>query len=175
VVDRPLLGFTLAQGNPEKRWISYTISGAGPKFAIPPNEANYASPPAEGEFGADAWMVQMMPHMHLRGKDMTYKLIFPDGREQIILNVPKYDFNWQLVYQPEKPIFIPKGTKLHVDAHYDNSAANKFNPNPNITVYPGRMTWEEMMSPFFGVIVDSKTDPSKVLKLSFGTVAGSGA
>jgi hypothetical protein len=117
----------------------------------------------------------MMPHMHLRGKDMTYRLTFPDGREQVILNVPKYDFNWQLVYQPIEPIFVPKGTKLHIDAHYDNSSSNKFNPNPNITVYPGRMTWEEMMSPFFGVLVDSKTDPTTVLKLKGLTVNGSGA
>jgi hypothetical protein len=175
VIDRPLVGFTLAENQPEKQWISYTISGAGPTFAIPPNEPNYQSPPAEAEFGADAWMVQMMPHMHLRGKDMTYRLIFPDGREEVILNVPKYDFNWQLVYQPIKPIFIPKGTRLKVDAHYDNSTSNKFNPNANNTVYPGRMTWEEMMSPFFGVIVDSKTDPKTVLKLRGRTVVGSGA
>jgi mono/diheme cytochrome c family protein len=175
VVDRPLLGFALAKAPTPMRWISYTLSGAGPKFAIPPNEPNYQSPPADAEFGTDAWMVQMMPHMHLRGKDMVYKLTFPDGREQVILNVPKYDFNWQLVYQPMKPIFIPKGTRLHVDAHYDNSTGNRFNPNPNITVYPGRMTWEEMMAPFFGVIVDSKTDPAKVLKLLGDTVIDGGA
>jgi hypothetical protein len=175
VVDRPLLGFTVTDKAPEKRWISYTISGAGPTFAIPPNEGNYASPPAEAEFGADAWLVQMMPHMHLRGKDMTYRLTYPDGRTQVVLSVPKYDFNWQLVYQPLTPIFMPKGTKIRIDAHFDNSTANKFNPNPNNTVYAGRMTWEEMMSPFFGVVVDSKTDPRSVLKLRGGTVASDGA
>jgi hypothetical protein len=106
---------------------------------------------------------------------MTYRLIFPDGREQVILNVPKYDFNWQLVYQPISPIFVPKGTKLHIDAHFDNSSGNKFNPNPGVTVYPGRMTWEEMMSPFFGVLVDSKIDPTTVLKLIGLTVNGTGA
>jgi hypothetical protein len=70
---------------------------------------------------------------------------------------------------------VPKGTKLRIDAHYDNSSSNKFNPNPNITVYPDRMTWEEMMSPFFGVLVDSKTDPTTVLKLKGLTVIGTGA
>jgi hypothetical protein len=174
VVDRPLIGFTLAQNPPENRWISYAISGAGPTFAIPPNEGNYASPPAEAEFMTDAWLVQMMPHMHLRGKDMIYRLTYPDGRNEVVLNVPKYDFNWQLVYQPAKPVFLPKGTKIRIDAHYDNSPANKFNPNPNSTVYPGRMTWEEMMAPFFGVIVDSQTDPATVLKIRQGTV-GDGA
>ena len=175
VVDRPLIGFTVADAPPEKQWISYNISGAGPTFAIPPNESNYASPPAQAEFGADAWLVQMMPHMHLRGKSMTYKLIFPDGREQIVLNVPKYDFNWQIVYNPVQPIFIPKGTKLHVDAIYDNSTLNKFNPNPTRTVYPGRMTWEEMMSPFFAVMIDGKTDPRTVLRLRGTTVNSEGA
>src|SRR5205085_2580251 len=82
-------------------------------------------------------------------------LTYPDGREETVLNVPKYDFNWQLVYQPMKPLFVPKGTKLRVDATFDNSPGNKFNPDPRRTVYPGRMTWEEMMSPFFGVITDS--------------------
>jgi hypothetical protein len=175
VVDRPLIGFTVAPEPPENRWVSYAISGAGPGFAIPPYEGNYKSPPADAEFGADVWLVQMMPHMHLRGKTMTYELTFPDGRKQTVLNVPKYDFNWQIVYQPTKPIFIPKGTTIHIDATYDNSTANKFNPNPGQTVYPGRMTWEEMMSPFFGVVVDSKTDVNSILKLRGQTVITPGA
>jgi len=175
VVDRPEIGFTVASTPPEKRYISYNISGANAQFAIPPNEPNYASPPAEATFGADAWLVDMMPHMHLRGKDMTYHLIYPDGRDEVVLNVPKYDFNWQVVYNPETPIRIPKGTKLHVDAHYNNSASNKFNPNPNRVVRPGTMTWEEMMSPFFGVIVDRDVDPKTVLKRGRGTVEGAGA
>jgi hypothetical protein len=174
-IDLPELGFTVAATPPEKRYISYNISGAGPTFAIPPNEANYQSPPAEATFGADAELVDMMPHMHLRGKDMTYHLIYPDGKDQIVLNVPHYDFNWQVVYNPTTPIRIPKGTKLHVDAHYNNSASNRFNPNPNRTVFPGTMTWEEMMSPFFGVIVDRNVDPKTVLQRGRLTVEGAGA
>jgi hypothetical protein len=133
-------------------------------FAIPPNEGNYSSPPADATFGADAELVDMMPHMHLRGKDMTYHLIYPDGRDEIVLSVPHYDFNWQVVYNPATPVRIPKGAKIHVEAHYNNSTSNKFNPNPNRTVYPGTMTWEEMMSPFFGVIVDRNIDPRTVLQ-----------
>jgi len=174
-VDVPLLGFTVADTPPEKRYISYNISGAGPMFAIPPNEANYMSPPADATFGADAQLVDMMPHMHLRGKDMTYHLIYPDGRDEIVLSVPHYDFNWQVVYNPATPVQIPKGAKLHVEAHYNNSVSNKFNPNPNRTVYPGTMTWEEMMSPFFGVIVDRNIDPKTVLQRGRLTVEGAGA
>jgi len=164
VVDRPLIGFTVAQTPPEKQWISYGISAGGPKFAIPPNEGNYSSPPMDAEFTTDVELVQMMPHMHLRGKDMTYHLVYPDGRDQIILNVPKYDFNWQIVYQPMTPIRIPKGTRVHVDAHYNNSPSNKFNPDPSRTVYIGRMTWEEMMAPFFAIIVPKDVDGATVLK-----------
>jgi hypothetical protein len=64
---------------------------------------------------------------------------------------------------------------MYVDAHYDNSAANRNNPNPNRTVYLGRMTWEEMMAPFFGVLVDANADPTKVLKLGTFAVQGGGA
>jgi hypothetical protein len=175
VVDRPLIGFTVAEQPAGKQWIGYAISGASADFAIPPQEPNYKSPPAEAEFAADVWLVQMMPHMHLRGKDMTYRLIYPDGREEVVLNVPKYDFNWQIVYNPIKPIFAPKGTRLHVDAHFNNSVSNKFNPDPSRTVYRGRMTWEEMMSPFFSVITDAKTDPKTILKLRGQTRIENGA
>ena len=92
-----------------------------------------------------------------------------------MLSVPKYNFNWQIAYQAATPIKIPKGSRLKVEAHYNNSSSNKFNPDPNRTVYPGRMTWEEMFNPFFGVIVDKGTDPTRVMKLLFGTVAGDGA
>jgi hypothetical protein len=175
VIDRPLIGFTMAEKPPEKQWLSYAISGAGPTFAIPPQEPNYKSPPADAEFLSDVWLVQMMPHMHLRGKDMTYHLIYPDGRDEIVLSVPKYDFNWQIVYNPVKPIFAPKGTRLYVEAHFNNSTSNKFNPDPNRTVYRGRMTWEEMMSPFVSVITDRGTDVQNLLKLRGQTRLENGA
>ncbi|HKE83815.1 MAG TPA: hypothetical protein VKB50_08680 [Vicinamibacterales bacterium] len=175
VVDRPLIGFTVAEQAPAKRWMSYGIVGGGPDFAIPPNEPNYKSPPFDLEFTADAELVELMPHMHVRGKDMTYHLVYPDGRDEIVLSVPKYDFNWQLLYQPTKPLRVPKGTKMYVDAHYDNSASNRANPNPNRTVHLGRMTWEEMMAPFFGVLIDATTDPNSVIKLGRFTRQGDGA
>jgi hypothetical protein len=85
--------------------------------------------------------------------------------------VPRYDFNWQLGYDLAQPIKIPKGTKLIVTAHFDNSVNNKFNPDPTRTVYYGNQTWEEMMMPFFGVIVDKKVDSKKVL-VGAGPVIG---
>ena len=98
---------------------------------------------------------------------MTYKLVFPDGKEQIVLNVPRYDFNWQFGYQLAQPIKVPKGSKLIVIGHYDNSANNKFNPDPGRTVYQGNMTWEEMFAPFFAITVDKTIDPAKALRIPF--------
>jgi hypothetical protein len=175
VVDRPMFGFTVSEEPPARQWLATQVSGAGPTFAIPPNDGNWNAPPAQVEFLADVELVQMMPHMHLRGKDMTYHVIFPDGRDEIVLSVPKYDFNWQIAYQAATPIKIPKGSRLRVDAHYNNSSSNKFNPDPSRTVYPGRMTWEEMFNPFFGVLVPQGTDPNRVLRLMRGTVTGDGA
>ena len=81
--------------------------------------------------------------------------------ETVILNIPRFDFNWQLGYNTS--IKVPNGTILHVDAHYDNSPNNKFNPNPNRTVYYGEMSWEEMMTPFFGVVVDKDADVKHII------------
>jgi hypothetical protein len=78
----------------------------------------------------------------------------------------KYDFDWQLGYELESPIPAPRGTKVQVTAHFDNSANNRFNPNPNRDVWWGDMTWEEMMIPFLGVIVDPDVDPTKVIGYS---------
>ena len=143
-------------------------------FAIPPNASNFETEPAEFTFLVDAELHWMSQHIHLRGKDMKYKLVFPDGREQVVLNVPRYDFNWQLGYDLAEPIKVPKGTKMIVVAHYDNSANNKFNPDPDRTVYYGNMTWEEMFSPFFAITVDKSVDPAKAVKAP-RTAAGGGA
>ena len=118
----------------------------------------------EGTFLQDAELVWMSPHMHLRGKDMTYTLIYPDGRPETVLSVPRYDFNWQLGYALAEPIRVPKGTRMVVTAHFDNSSANRFNPNPTRTVYYGEMSWEEMMAPFFSVVVDRGATRNPIFK-----------
>jgi hypothetical protein len=160
------VGFTVAKEPPQRKFV--TVAGSSQTdsdtFAIPPNAPNWESPPMIVNFLEDAELVWMMPHMHLRGKDMTYEVKYANGDSQIELQVPHYNFNWQLGYQPAEPIKLPKGTTLIGTAHYDNSSNNKFNPNPNQTVYYGDMTWEEMMAPFFGVLVDKSIDDKKVFK-----------
>ena len=171
-IDTPELGMTVTRQAPQRTMIESFTGTGGPGFAIPPKEANYAAPPQQVTFLADAELVWMSPHMHLRGKDMTYKLVYPTGESNIVLNVPKYDFNWQIGYEVAKPIKVPKGSKLVVEAHYDNSPNNKFNPNPDQTVYEGNMTWEEMFAPFFAITVDKSVDPQKAVTAPQGARGG---
>ncbi len=168
------VGFTVAAEPPQRKFV--TVAGSSvtdaDSFAIPPNDPDWASPTMELTFLEDAELVWMMPHMHLRGKDMKYTVVRPNGDSEVELYVPHYDFNWQLGYYEAKPIPLPKGTKLIGAAHYDNSANNKYNPDPNSTVYYGDMTWEEMMAPFFGVLVDKSVDDKKVFKYLRGANSG---
>src|SRR5204862_7363235 len=124
---------------------------------IPAGDGNYETK-GELTFNQDADLVWFMPHMHLRGKDMSYRLVYPDGREQTVLNV-KYNFNWQLGYEVQEPIKVTKGTKMIVTAHHDNSANNPMNPNSSQLVPWGEMTAQEMMLPWFGVVVDRDEQP----------------
>ena len=96
----------------------------------------------------DINIVSYFPHMHLRGKDMSLTALLPDGTRKPLLNVPAYDFNWQLFYYPKETVTLPKGTLVDLVAHYDNSAANRNNPNPNKEVTFGEQSSDEMM---FGV------------------------
>jgi mono/diheme cytochrome c family protein len=100
---------------------------------------------AEHAFKEDVRVTDFMPHMHLRGKDFRFQAIYPDGKKETLLSVPAYNFNWQSGYRAEKPIRLPKGSKIHCLAHFDNSAKNPHNPDPRIPVFWGDQTWEEMM------------------------------
>lgn len=105
---------------------------------------------------ADTIITSFTPHMHVRGKDMTYIATYPDGRTETLLFVPKWDFNWQITYQLKEAKRMPKGTKIEVIAHFDNSPQNKFNPDPTKDVRWGDQTWEEMMIGFWGTIVENR-------------------
>ena len=100
----------------------------------------------------DTYLSNMMPHMHVRGKSAKYTVKYEDGTEVVALSVPNYDFNWQLSYVLEEPIFMPKGTVLEAEFHYDNSGANRHNPDPTAEVHWGDQTWEEMMLGYYGTV-----------------------
>jgi hypothetical protein len=108
------------------------------------------------------------PHMHLRGKDIMYTLVWPDGRTQVLLDVPKFDFNWQLHYELAEPLKIPAGSKILALAHYDNSIKNRYNPAPNKEVFWSEQSWDEMFIPWFEYTVDSKnlTNPPATQSVS---------
>lgn len=96
------------------------------------------------EFKEDSHIWALFPHTHLRGKSWEYRLVHPDGRSEVVLSVPKYDFNWQTYYVFAQPLAVPKGSRLEATAHYDNSAANLWNPDPKVEVRWGEQTWQEM-------------------------------
>jgi hypothetical protein len=118
------------------------------QFTIPPGAPNHE---VKSSWTAreDVHLVSLMPHMHVRGKDFVFTLVYPDGRSEIILRVPKYDFNWQLSYKFATPLSLPKGTRIECVAHFDNSTNNKYNPDPTKEVRWGDQTWEEMMIGWF--------------------------
>lgn len=113
-------------------------------FRIPPNSANHE---VRGcyTFNTDVDVLSFAPHMHLRGKDMEFKATYPDGHSEILFKVPSYDFNWQTTYVLKEPRRIPRGAKIEVIAHYDNTGKNRSNPNPDATVRWGDPTYDEMM------------------------------
>ena len=154
VTDQTQIGVVLAKAPPStlRQLGSGQIINAS--FAIPPGNPSYEVV-AKQTIARDTYLSTMYPHMHVRGKDVRYSLLYPDGREEVLLRVPKYDFNWQLEYKLAQPKLMPKGSTLVITAHYDNSSANKFNPDPAATVRWGDQTWEEMLIGYFGTIEPS--------------------
>jgi peroxiredoxin len=150
--DRSSIGLVFAREKPQHEVI--TLPVANPAFLIPAGADNY-----EVEqwwvFKEDAHILSFMPHMHLRGKDFRYEASYPDGRTETLLSVPRFNFNWQSVYRSAKPIAMPKGSRLHCVAHFDNSARNLNNPDPTKQVLWGDQTWEEMMIGWVDFINDA--------------------
>lgn len=124
-------------------------------FLIPPGAENHRVV-SSYRFRQDSRILNLMPHMHVRGKDFEYRLVYPDGTSKIILSVPRYDFNWQTRYELAEPVAAPRGSRLECVAHFDNSTRNKWNPDPTKAVRWGDQTWEEMMIGFVGFTRDDQ-------------------
>lgn len=121
------------------------VSGiANPKLSIPPGADNHAVN-ATQTVHADTVIMAFFPHMHLRGKAFRYEAQYPDGRKELLLDVPRYDFNWQMSYRLAEPMVLPKGTTLQLTGWFDNSKNNPANPDPTRTVKWGPQTFDEMM------------------------------
>ena len=98
----------------------------------------------------------LTPHLHFRGKSMKYVLTLPDGSDEVLLNVPKYDFNWQSYYELATPRHLPAGSKVTVTTLFDNSVKNRYNPAPEKAVYWSEQSWDEMYAPQVRITVDSR-------------------
>jgi hypothetical protein len=155
--DRTTVGIIYAK-QPPTRLVAGGMA-INPRFVIPANDGN-AEVKAVNTLSRDTTITAMTPHMHVRGKDMTYIAHYPDGTSETLLSVPRWDFNWQITYQLAKPKVLPKGTQLEVIAHFDNSANNKFNPDPSKDVRWGDQTWEEMMIGFFSTVAEPAATPA---------------
>jgi hypothetical protein len=158
----------------------------GTVVAIPPIPAHAENYKVIGvtAYTKPVTIYQLQPHAHLRGKDFKYEVVYPDGREQTVLSVPKYDFHWQLAYELETPLKLPAGSKLVVTAHYDNSVKNErlshhwnhnagstahtFSPEKEVFFREQNQSWDEMFSPFVQYSIDNEipgaTNPLKAPK-----------
>lgn len=157
--DRSKIGLIFAKEPVQRRVM--TMNAMNVFLKIPAGDANYEAR-AHATMPQDVTLVNLMPHMHLRGKDFLYTAVYPTGEKQVLLNVPHFDFNWQLAYVEDKELLLPKGTRIECVAHYDNSPNNPANPDATKEVRWGDQTWEEMMIGWFDVSFDAKTDPSQL-------------
>jgi hypothetical protein len=115
---------------------------------------------AEMTMETDMTVWSLMPHTHVRGRRWEVQATYPDGRTEMVLSVPNYDFNWQTEYVFKQPLKLPKGTKIKTSAWYDNSAASKTNPDPTVDVHWGEQTWQEMQFTAFAFTIDQAPKPS---------------
>jgi mono/diheme cytochrome c family protein len=152
VSDQSYVGLVFAKDKPKNELQTMPVMNM--RFAIPPGDPNYKVE-STFTFKEDSHIYLLMPHMHLRGKDFMYKVTYPDGKSEVILSVPKYDFGWQTNYILKQPLAAPKGTRLDCLAHFDNSEGNKYNPDPKKEVRWGDQTWEEMMIGWMSYTVDN--------------------
>jgi peroxiredoxin len=148
--DRSSLGLVFADPTTVKMRVGGGAA-ANRFFQIPPGDGNFEVA-SHYRFNNDVRLVTLTPHMHLRGKSFRYEAEYPDGTREVLLDIPRYDFNWQLRYRLAEPKLLPKGTKLECTAHFDNSAENLANPGPTKAVRWGDQTWEEMMIGYFSTL-----------------------
>jgi hypothetical protein len=155
--DRTRIGVKFASGRPQTEVrFGPLINGT---FVIPAGAADHRVD-AEMTIGQDVTLWSMLPHTHVRGVRWIYDATYPDGRKETILSVPTYDFNWQTDYVFKQPLKLPKGTKIHATAWYDNSKTNKSNPDPTKDVAWGDQTWEEMMYTGMTFSIDAAPTPT---------------
>jgi mono/diheme cytochrome c family protein len=150
--DRSMVGLIFAKEPPQKIVLTNSIGNIS--FKIPAGAENHRVTACR-TLRRDTIIYALMPHMHLRGKAMEYRVFYPDGRSETLINVPNYDFAWQTNYILKEPKRLPKGSKLMVTGYFDNSAKNRFNPDPSKEVRYGEPTYDEMMLGFMDSVAET--------------------
>ena len=166
---RARIGLWFSRSDPEREVITWKVSetvtvdgrevlidGLGPHLPnIPPNDPDYEVTGLM-RVTEPITLYALWPHMHYRGKDMTFILVDRNGREQTLLSVPRYSFGWQFTYELASPMRIPAGSTIKAIAHYDNSARNRENPDPTQEVIWGPQAINEMFDPFVEITYDRR-------------------
>jgi hypothetical protein len=150
--DQTKLGIVFAKEPPRQRVL--TLSATNGTFKIPPGDPNYRVD-ATFEINTPVSLSGLHPHMHGRGKDFEYRVVYPTGEQQVLLAVPHYNWHWQNWYTLDQPITLPKGAKIECVAHFDNSPNNADNADPTKQVIWGEQSWDEMMVGFFNLVFDA--------------------
>jgi hypothetical protein len=151
--DRSSVALVFAKQTPDKAVITRPVSNY--HFLIPPGADNHEVTSCF-TMTENVHITSLMPHMHVRGKAMRIEAHYPDGRREVLLNVPTYSFSWQTIYYLKTPVAVPKGTRIVCIAHFDNSPRNKNNPDPTKAVRFGDPTYDEMMIGFVEYTLDNQ-------------------
>ncbi|MCG8416001.1 MAG: redoxin domain-containing protein [Pseudomonadales bacterium] len=154
-IDKTLLGLYFADEQPKYQYSTYALSHGGRNIVIPPGVSEHKMS-ASHVFKDEIMLHGLRPHMHYRGKYMKFRVVYPDGTQDDIINVPDYNFNWQPTYRLSEPMLLPAGSRVIVEGAFDNSAFNLGNPDPGATVRGGAQSWNEM---FIGYFSYHKTVP----------------
>lgn len=153
--DQLKMGLFFAKEPP--RYEVHTAAVANPRLNIPPGAANHVEV-KEQTVPGDMNIMAYMAHMHVRGKAFKFEVTLPDGKVETLLDIPRYDFNWQLRYDYAQPKFLPRGSKVKTTAIFDNSEGNPANPDPAKNVRWGQQTFDEMMIGYFEYYTPLKGD-----------------
>jgi peroxiredoxin len=147
-VDATRLGLYFADSEPEHQYSTFALSHGGRNLEIPPGVANHAMS-ANHVFEDEIVLHGLRPHMHYRGKNMRFRVVYPNGEQEEILNVPDYNFAWQPTYRLAEPMLLPAGSRVMIEGAFDNSQYNLGNPDPGATVRGGAQSWDEMFIGYF--------------------------
>lgn len=167
-VDRSYVGFKLAKPEDVKQEIHYGLA-YNTELEIPPYAVEHTET-ASVKMRADSLLLNICPHMHYRGTAIRVEALYPDQSREILLDVPRFDFNWQMRYDLAEPKFLPKGTRLVCTGVFDNSAENLRNPDPSKKVRFGLQTWEEMLVGYYTTVLAGQDLPRERLVNSLKAV-----